>query len=278
KKYWDSHTAEVTSDDSPPYCSIEINNLNHYRDKFNQEICKKATHYLGEIEKNKNVPQYIEDGCKYFFYWLQVEVLKDETLGSKILMFYQEVLNEYEKTASNEEFPKYLNIINEHDIQNFIDIVDMYKNFYDFKKDKEESGKDKCSYADKCFRLYNKNIEVCKAGSDYDFCYELDNFRNEYNKYMKENIQCEDSLKILPSYRTYDTVVITTIPCVIIFVACLFFFLYKFSPLGSFFLNRIKKKKRISNNIDYEMQYLSPISKGNYNNKNRQYNIAYISS
>ncbi|KMZ83398.1 hypothetical protein PVBG_06040 [Plasmodium vivax Brazil I] len=103
----------------------------------------------------------------------------------------------------------------------------MYKNFYDFKKDKEESGKDKCSYADKCFRLYNKNIEVCKAGSDYDFCYELDNFRNEYNKYMKENIQCEDSLKILPSYRTYDTVVITTIPCVIIFVACLFFFLYK---------------------------------------------------
>ncbi|SCA82148.1 VIR protein [Plasmodium vivax] len=235
QKILDSHTAEVTSDDSPPNCSIEINNLNHYRDKFNQEICKKATHYLGEIEKNKNVPQYIEDGCKYFFYWLQVEVLKDETLGSKILMFYQEVLNEYEKTASNEEFPKYLNIINEHDIQNFIDIVDMYKNFYDFKKDKEESGKDKCSYADKCFRLYNKNIEVCKAGSDYDFCYELDNFRNEYNKYMKENIQCEDSLKILPSYRTYDTVVITTIPCVIIFVACLFFFLYKVNK--TYFLN-----------------------------------------
>ncbi|SCA81979.1 VIR protein [Plasmodium vivax] len=259
QKILDSHKAEVSPDDIPLSCSIEINKLKKHTDNFTDEICKKATYYLGEIEIKKNEPQYIEDGCKYFCYWLQVEVLKEETLGSKILKLYQDLLNEYESATSNEELLKYLYIISEHNLQNFRDMVDMYKNFYDFKKNKEESGKDKCFYAQECVNLYEKNIKVCKECSDYDFCYELDNFRDLYNKHMEKNVQCSGLQKILPSYRKYDPVVITSIPCVIIL----------FSPLGSCFLNRVKTKKSISNNIDHETQYLSHLSKGAFKNENR---------
>ncbi|CAG9480084.1 unnamed protein product [Plasmodium vivax] len=278
QKILETPIAEMSHEGSSRNCYIDKSSLKMYTNNFTEDICAKALNYLGKIEEKKNDQQYIEDGCKYFFYWLQVEVIKEETVDLNILNLYKEVLNKYEDIANNYELPKYLNIISEHNIQKFIDMVDMYKNFYDFIKNKVEHGKDKCDYANKCVSLYEKNIKVCKEGSDYDFCYELDKFRDEYNKHMEKNEQCENLQKILPSYRTHDPVVITSIPCVIILVTCFFFFLYKFSPLGSCLLNRINKKKRISNNIDYETQNLSHISKGTYKNNNRQYNIAYISS
>ncbi|KMZ82461.1 hypothetical protein PVIIG_06195 [Plasmodium vivax India VII] len=235
QKIFDKTNDKGTAGDSPLNCSFEINNFKQYTDKFTEEICKKSTYYLGEIEIKTNEPQYIIDGCKYFCYWLQVEVLKDETLYSNILKLYQDVLKAYEYGTSNAELLNYLNIFSEHHIKNFRDMVNMYKNFYNFKNNRVENGKDNCYFANECVSLYEKNIKVCKAGSDYDFCDELDNFRDEYNKYMKQNDQCKDLQKILPSYRTYDPIVITSIPCVIILVSCCIFFLYKVIKI--YFLN-----------------------------------------
>ncbi|VUZ99456.1 PIR protein [Plasmodium vivax] len=273
----DTSIEEVSSGGSSVNCYIDKDSLQKYTHNFTEETCKKATYYLNEIEKKTNDPQYIEDGCKYFCYWLQVEVLEKEKPSYEILKLYQDLLNEYDRFVYTDILPKYINTISEHTIKNFIGLVDMYKKFHNFKNS-TETETNKCNLGKECVLVYEKNIEVCKAGNDYDLCCELDNFRDEYNKYIKENIQCNDLLKILRSYRTYDPVVITSIPCVIILVACFFFFLYKFSPLGSCFSDRIKNKKRISKNIDYETQNLSHISKGTYKNKNRQYNIAYISS
>ncbi|KMZ88670.1 hypothetical protein PVBG_06100 [Plasmodium vivax Brazil I] len=60
----------------------------------------------------------------------------------------------------------------------------MYDNFHKFKEEDKQRGGNKCHHATECVSLYNKNIKVCQEGNDYDFCYELDNFKERYDTYM----------------------------------------------------------------------------------------------
>ncbi|KNA00888.1 hypothetical protein PVNG_05815 [Plasmodium vivax North Korean] len=155
----------------------------------------------------------------------------------------------------------------------------MYDYFYKFKGNTQH-GDNKCNHAKECFRLYKENIKICEEGNDNDFCYELDNLKEIYDAYMITIEGCPGLPESLESYRVQNRAVVIITPFSILLVISLsLFFLYKFTPFGSFFQKGTKNKKKIPGNVDYEMQVPSHASQRvNKYNKNRQYNISYLSS
>ncbi|SCA60585.1 Plasmodium vivax Vir protein, putative [Plasmodium vivax] len=249
-----------------------------YHDTFTKEHCLQAVHYLSTVESTIE-SQYLSNGCKYFLYWLYNEVLKKKIDNHKVINIYQDVLKGYIEGSANENFRNYVNFFSERTIENLIKLTEMYESFYKFKGDIHHTD-NKCDNAKECVRLYNENIKVCEEGDDYDFCYELDNLKESYDTYMKSNESCPNSPKTLESYRLFNpTVVIITPFSILLVISLSLFFLYKFTPFGSFFQKGTKNKKKIPGNVDYEMQVPSHASQRvNKYNKNRQYNISYLSS
>ncbi|SCA60501.1 Plasmodium vivax Vir protein, putative [Plasmodium vivax] len=265
---------------APKDCiAFKEEHIREHQDTFINAQCSKAQHYLSKIETSSD-PQYISNACKYFVYWLYYDVLKKDTDNRKILKIYQDVLTAYIDGSSKENFRNYVNFFSERTIENLIKLTEMYESFYKFKEGNIYHAGVKCNHADACVRLYNENIKVCEEGNDYDFCYELDNLKKSYDTYMMTNKDCPHLPKTLESYRLYNPAVIIITPfSILLVISVSLFFLYKFTPFGSLFRKRTKNKNKIPSNLDYATHVLSHTSEKvtNYN-KNRQYNISYLSS
>ncbi|KMZ82417.1 hypothetical protein PVIIG_06125 [Plasmodium vivax India VII] len=267
--------------DQPPDDCIAFKQelIQEHNNIFKNMHCSQAKHYLNNVERIRK-PNNISNACKYFLYWLYYVVLHKNLDNKKILKIYNDVLTAYIYGSAKENFKNYVSFFSERTIENLIKLTEMYDYFYKFKEEKITHGDVKCNHARKCVDLYEKNIKVCEEGNDNDFCYELDNLKESYDKYLKSNAVCPDLPKTLESYRVYNTAAIIITPFSILLVISLsIFFLYKFTPFGSFFRKRTKNKKKIPDNIDYATHVLPHKSQrvNNYNN-NRQYNISYLSS
>ncbi|KMZ76797.1 hypothetical protein PVIIG_05398 [Plasmodium vivax India VII] len=200
--------------------------ISQYDDIFTNIHCSKALHYLSTVESITE-SQRLNNGCKYFLYWLYYEVLKKNLYKHKILKIYQDVLLGYIDSSYNHYFSNYISFFSEKTIDKIIKLSEMYDNFYKFKGDIHHTD-NKCDNAKECVRLYNENIKVCEEGDDYDFCYELDNLKESYDTYMKSNESCPNSPKTLESYRLFNpTVVIITPFSILLVISLSLFFLYK---------------------------------------------------
>ncbi|SCA81840.1 Plasmodium vivax Vir protein, putative [Plasmodium vivax] len=253
--------------------------IREHNKTFTNIHCSQAQHFLNKVETIRK-PNYLSNACKYFLFWLYYEVLKKNLDKQKILKIYKDVLTAFIEGSDNENFRKYVSLFSEQNIENLIKLTQMYDYFYKFTEEKITHGDVKCNHARKCVDLYEKNIKVCEEGNDNDFCYELDNLKESYDKYLKSNERCPSLPKTLKSYSVYIPAVIIITPFSILLVISLtLFFLYKFTPFGSLFRKRIRNNKKITDNIDYATHLLPHTSQrvNNYNN-NRQYNISYLSS
>ncbi|EDL42767.1 variable surface protein Vir15, putative [Plasmodium vivax] len=269
------------SDNQPPDDCIAFKQelIQEHNNIFKNMHCSQAKHYLNNVERIRN-PNNISNACKYFLYWLYIIVLKKDLEKHKILKIYKDVLTAYIDESGNENFRNYVNFFSEETIKKIIKLTEMYDYFYKFKEEQISHENVKCNHAENCIRLYNENIKVCEEGNDYDFCYELDNLKESYDTYMKSYEGCRNLPKTLESYRLYNPATVIITPFSILLVMSLsLFFLYKFTPFGSFFRKRRKNKKKIPDNLDYETHFPPHTSQrvNNYNN-NRQYNISYLSS
>ncbi|VVA00141.1 PIR protein [Plasmodium vivax] len=267
-------------DQTPDDCiGLKKELIREHNNIFTNIHCSQAQHYLNNVKINHK-PNYISNACKYFLYWLYIIVLKKDLEKHKILKIYKDVLTAYIDKSGNENFRNYVNFFSEETIKKIIKLTEMYDYFYKFKEEKITHEHVKCKHAEDCIRLYKKNIKVCEEGNDYDFCYELDNLKESYDAYMKSNDRCTSLPKTLKSYRVYNRAAIIITPFSILLVISLsLFFLYKYTPFGSFFRKRTKNKKNIPGNLDYAMNVIPHTSQrvNNYNN-NRQYNISYLLS
>ncbi|CAI7719862.1 Plasmodium vivax Vir protein, putative [Plasmodium vivax] len=253
--------------------------IREHNSTFTGTHCSQAEHYLNNVETIRK-PNYIINACKYFLYWLYCEVLKKNLDNQKILKVYKDVLTAYIDGSGKEIFRNYVNFFSEEIIEKFIKLTEMYDHFYKFKEENTTHGDVKCIHATECIRLYNENIKVCEEGNDYDFCYELDNLKESYDTYMMTKEICPHLTRTLESYKLYNPAVVIITPFSILLVISLsLFFFFKFTPFGSIFRKRTKNKNKIPDNLDYATHVLSHTSQRvNSNNKNRQYNISYLSS
>ncbi|KMZ82505.1 hypothetical protein PVIIG_05366 [Plasmodium vivax India VII] len=264
---------------APDECiAFEHERIKEHQDTFTKVHCSKAEHYLSSVVINRD-HQYTSNACKYFMYWLYYDVLNKESDNRKILKIYEDVLTGYIEKSGNEYLKDYVNFLSEKTVEKIIKLTKMYDYFHKFKENKQP-GSNKCNLATDCIRLYNKNINVCEKGNDNDFCYELDNLKKSYDAYMKTKEICPHLTRALESYKVYNTAVVIITPFSILLVISLsLFFLYKFTPFGSIIRKSTKNKKKKPDNLDYATHVQSHTSQrvNNYN-KNRQYNISYLSS
>ncbi|VUZ99676.1 PIR protein [Plasmodium vivax] len=142
------------------------------------------------------------------------------------------------------------------------------------------SNKFDCDCAKKCSVLYIKYVEECHGDYDYDFCSELQSFKNKYDNNMKSIGTCEGAPNILPSALKHDLHVIIIIPMIILTVlSFLVFALYKFTPIGSRITNRKRRKNVFFEKQSYRTNTLLPTSGGTRRTEqNAPYNIAYNST
>ncbi|KMZ76890.1 hypothetical protein PVIIG_05931 [Plasmodium vivax India VII] len=197
--------------------------ISPYNDTFTDKHCLQAQNYLSNVEESIE-PQDINNGCKYFLYWLYDDVLKKNINKHKVLKIYQDVLTGYIVGSYNQHFSNYVSFFSEETIEKIIKLAEMYDHFHKFTGDIEHEG-NKCNHAEECIGLYKKNIKVCEEGNDYDFCYELDNLKENYDTYMMSKEICPQLTRTLESYKLYNPALLIITPLSILLVISLSLFL-----------------------------------------------------
>ncbi|SBT84737.1 PIR protein [Plasmodium ovale] len=242
------------------------------------KVCAVSVKFLSHL-KEKNDPSYEEEGCKYLFYWLYVKALETKKSIENTLDLYKElnkIFNEHNDGYN--KFDKFINKMNKYTCENFQKIISLYEVFNIFENQEMTlvAGK-KCT--SNCFELFTSYVNECREINDYDFCNELNDFREYHNYFIQKILYCQGEQYLLPSVNIFNTVGIILIPLVLILVTSIILpLLYKFTPVGTWIHHKIGKKKKIRDNINEETQLLSNTYEiGEYNFKNRNYNIAYNS-
>ncbi|SBT55787.1 PIR Superfamily Protein [Plasmodium ovale wallikeri] len=242
------------------------------------KICATGIKFLSHLKEKYD--NYRDDGCKYLYYWLYVDVLKRNTSIENTLILYKDLNKKFNDDNDGlNTLDNYINKMNENTSDKIVKLIDIYKKFDEFEEEFKLAEKTvKCT--SECINLFTKYLEECVNGYDYEFCKELKNFRERYNVFVQKVLHCKEEQYLLPSVEIFDTVSMILIPIVsIITVSLILPILYKFTPFGSWIHRRLGKKKDIMENINEEEShflytYDSEINKS----KNQNYNIVYNSS
>ncbi|SBT58932.1 PIR Superfamily Protein [Plasmodium ovale wallikeri] len=212
--------------------------------------------------------------CKYIYYWLYNEAESGKLSVSNATELYLKLM-EILDSVDLEYYKSKINIISYDIFENVKSIYELYDNLNGFKTDKTEPITNRCHYVETCFNSYMKYEEECSQNHSNALCNEMENFRSEYNKYMKEISACGQDKQMLPSFKSHNIAVIVLIPLFIILVIVfLLYYLYKFTPYGSYIYPLIRKKKHIWSNLDKEDEEFHKKHELFYANTNiRQYNL-----
>ncbi|KNA02203.1 hypothetical protein PVNG_05526 [Plasmodium vivax North Korean] len=120
-----------------------------------------------------------------------------------------------------------MNLIKIH-LKKFKDLNEIYDLLNNFKNSKDQIGSDKCHIVKQCCRKYEDHIKNCGELDNKSFCKALDNFRNEYNDYVKTVTTCDDVPKYLNSPFGNDVDFVMLSPFIIIFIiSIIILILYK---------------------------------------------------
>ncbi|SBT56525.1 PIR Superfamily Protein [Plasmodium ovale wallikeri] len=253
-----------------------------------QKVCKAVILFLSHLKENKVVTYgdtaygditYKDNGCKYLFYWLYSNVLKNGQTIENVLNMYKDLYRIYTQHHDNlNTFHKYINEMNEHTSDKLVKLTNLYNELDDFFT-KNEKKKEKEVCKGDFIILYNNYVEECQNGYDYDFCDELKNFRKKYNSFIQKVMKCEE-LYLLPPVERFDILGTTIIPFSFISVTSLILpILYKFTAFGPWIRNLIGKNENIYEYINEETnQSLNTYEIEDDILNMRNYNIPYNSS
>ncbi|SBT84691.1 PIR protein [Plasmodium ovale] len=280
-KEYKKEISKYNSEDSiinfPGCASVKYENINISDDDF-PKLCSTAIQFLSHLKVNSD--NYKEDGCKYLLYSLYVDVLKRNTTIDKSLILFQNLNNLFNDDYNGENtLDKYINNLSINSSNNLIKLIDMYVQFDKFQIEfKSKPQINKCT--SDCVQLFKGYLDECRKGNDYDFCYELKNFREQYNEFIENVIICEDQKYLLPPVEMIDAKGMIIIPSVItIITAFIIPILYKFTAFGPWIRRSIGIRNNIFENINEETNnqiYTSEMV--NKNSERRNYNVVYSSS
>ncbi|SBS90663.1 PIR Superfamily Protein [Plasmodium ovale curtisi] len=174
-----------------------------------------------------------------------------------------------------EDYKSKINKISYDIFKNVKSIYELCDNSNSFKTDKTEPITNICHYGETCFNSYTKYEEEYSQNYSNALCNEMENFRSEYNNYMKEILACGQDKQMLPSFKSHNIAEIGLIPLFIILVIFfLLYYLYKFTPYGLYIYPLIRRKKYIWSNIGKEDEEFHKKHELFYANTNRrQYNL-----
>ncbi|SBT74657.1 Plasmodium vivax Vir protein, putative [Plasmodium ovale] len=257
--------------------SFKYENVKLYNGSF-PEICSTAIQFLGHLKENLN--NYRDDGCKYLFYSLYVDVLNRNTSIENTLILLKKLNNIFnEDYDGDNELDNYINKMDKNICDKLVKLIDIYDVFNKFESEFSSMPSIKTCTSE-CVELFKGYLEECRKGNDYDFCYELKNFREQYNAFVEKVILCEGKQHLLPPVEMFDTGNVIIIPSVIIVVAAFISpILYKFTAFGPWIRRTIGIRNNIFENINEETN--NPIYTSEMVNKNSEklnYNIVYSSS
>ncbi|KMZ96163.1 hypothetical protein PVNG_05809 [Plasmodium vivax North Korean] len=188
---------------------------------------------------------------KYLYYLIQGELLTVQSNGCNAFSFYKILLENYCKNGVWEQCTKYINemkyeVFERHN--NLMHLYDIFQNIIN-PNDKEESTK--CNKAKESVKEYDNYIKPCFGGVSSNYCNELKNFKEDYEKVITE-VPCDNVKKILTSPEAISKAYITTISVVsILIVPIILYFLYKVN-------NKSTSKNKTNNtitNINVHMVY-----------------------
>ncbi|SCO70968.1 VIR protein [Plasmodium vivax] len=274
---------EIINDDSSfvnGFCSDDSHTL---QSDYGEEcfgfklVCPTIFKYMNKIKEDYAA---ITPECdKYLYYWIHKDFLTVKRNGCNAFSFYKIFLNAYCIYEDWDQCTKYINEMKYEVFERHNNLMHLYDIFQIFKNEEDQEGSSKCNKANECVKQYDIYIKPCFGGVKSSYCDELKNFKEDYEKLIAE-ITCENVTKILTSPEAISKAYITTISVVsILIVSIILYFLYKFTPFGSWLSLRLNKKKNRSFNIDSELnQYMHSSQLSDRNSKNTSYNVAYNSA
>ncbi|SBS84732.1 PIR Superfamily Protein [Plasmodium ovale curtisi] len=261
--------------ESLPGCqSFNYENIDLTKEHFPQ-LCTTAIKFLMHLKVNSNT--YRDEGCKYLYYSLYVEVLKRKTTFEDTLILYKKLNNLFNNEYDGMNILDiYINNMNKNTSDNLVKLIDIYELFDKFERESTSMlPKKNCtSDSDELFKGY---LDDCRKGNDYDFCYELKNFREKYNTFIEKVIKCEGEQYLLPPVEMFNTASMIVAPSVIIVLTAFIFpVLYKYTEFGPWIQRRLGIKKNIWKNISEETNNSFNIYEMvDKKSKKRNYNIMY---
>ncbi|GAB69620.1 hypothetical protein PCYB_003690 [Plasmodium cynomolgi strain B] len=178
---------------TPIISNYDINGVNK------DTACRRVMGYLSHISQN-DLSKESANKCKYLYYWMHYDLLKDQKESDQTLKLYNEFLQLYEKARNGRHLcNNYIEEISKIVVSNAKKLIELYNTF---KNEQNVSNKCYCVCAKKCYDLHNKYAQECyNDNKDEDFCNELENFKYLYDRNMLYVGTCHNAPKTLVSVK-----------------------------------------------------------------------------
>nr|CAB96691.1 vir2 [Plasmodium vivax] len=247
-----------------------------YKSTFNLN-CKKSLNYLEYLEESEHTDIRKSQGTLYLYLWLYDKELKNVKNKGKHIDLYNNLLELCFEYISYNIGTIYQSNVRADNFEILKNLYDLYYKFDKIKYDNDcENTKYKC--AKNCFDLYKEYIEDCNKKFNDDFCNELENFRNQFNRYISSEPECKDKDLYIPKNTYTRKSVIPLISLVtVLSVPTFFFILYKLTPFGAWFRDRSKGNKKNYSNIANEEPENLHASRISRMSDIKTYKISYMS-
>ncbi|SBS99503.1 PIR Superfamily Protein, partial [Plasmodium malariae] len=180
------------------------------------EACQEIGVYLMKIQKDY-FPERIRR-CKYLNYWIN----NNEKYNKPSSWF-----DEYNKFSSKlgHICEQYIKQIDKTTLTKFNELYDLYEKFNNFIKNVATQSVN-CQSAQGCYDLYIRYYIECEESNSNEFCEELNNFREAYNKQMINVTACPNVPRILEPKKNY--VIFASLTTLTVLIATFtLFLLYK---------------------------------------------------
>ncbi|KNA01764.1 hypothetical protein PVNG_05616, partial [Plasmodium vivax North Korean] len=210
------------------FCSDDTHTIQIYNGKecFDyKSVCPKFIKYMIKIKEKYG--KITPESYKYLYYWMHQNFLTFKGNDCNAFAFYKILLNNYCKNGNWEQWKTHISEMKYDEFERHNNLMHLYDIFHNFitPKDKEENIK--CIKANECVKQYDEYIEPCFGGVRSNYCDELKNFKEDYEKLIAE-LTCENITRILTSPEGISKAYITTISVVtILIVPIILYFLYK---------------------------------------------------
>ncbi|SBS81958.1 PIR Superfamily Protein [Plasmodium ovale curtisi] len=277
------------------------NKLNIECDSFPSDVQKFGTEKANDVcVKFKILCKFIQSKKKepepgtldhidyaYLNYWLNSKLRNGNTSNNLTVQEFQSEINDLEYEFLGATFDEKLYDIRDEDFNNMILLNDLYDNMAQIFHSISNLGEKKIS----CIEYFQKYINTYKQGiikcphDDTSFCKALKHFKGDYEENflgvysISEKCMDKENL-LLPIYEDVSLERKNNIVGSILgpSFATLFtsFFLYKFTPLGNWILNKMGTKNGTHSDI-YEENDQSLLNTSDINYINSDYNEYGIS-
>ncbi|GAW84466.1 variable surface protein [Plasmodium gonderi] len=240
------------------YCDkIDLENARNNISNI-KKLCAQALPYLFEIYYYPDDPLK-SVGCKYLYYWLNINPLLKKNKGTTINNIYNEILNVYNTNHKvkiiNQECN---NPMTDEDIIKLKELYDLYICLHKVKPNNSTSDHINSDCSLEYTSICKKEKENCQNDNTSDFCKALENSKKYYttiklgyDSYLREHLQSSiinNNLKPIVATVT-----------IILILSLLLFIVFKFTPYGAYLCKGYIWLRRKYNNINEVFSILDPL-------------------